>query len=207
MAIVARSALVQFPSVRWVIAVAGLCGGLACGPSISVDGDADTTAASDGTAQSSADGGASMSETGADVTTAVPGTTADPDTGTSADSTGAAPMFSDEDVLGGWSCEGEGPSFYMQVDAFMSPYDIGGIVCTGWDGGPDPAGWEPCGDLTVHPVGGGGPMLWIYALLAGMPDTISAMLVYDPATDAFTGIWSGPGIDNEGAAVTCKRVV
>ena len=43
-------------------------------------------------------------DTGADVTTAVPGTTADPDTGTSADSTGAAPMFSDEDVLGGWSC-------------------------------------------------------------------------------------------------------
>ncbi len=191
--------------MRSVIAVAGLCGALACGPSISVEGDEDTTTASEGTSETSADGGVSMSD--ADVTTASPGTTADPDTGPGADSTGMAPVFADEDVLGGWSCEGQGPSFYMQVDAYASPYDITGIVCTGWDGGPDPAGWEPCGALTVHPVGGGGPSLWIYAVFTGMPDTISVMLQYDPASDAFTGTWAGPGIDNEGDTTTCKRVM
>lgn len=194
--------------MRWAIVVVGLALG-ACGPSVSVEGEETTApASSGGDGTSTTQAGASSGADGTTTPTSISITDPTPMPATVGDSSTGAPEFSDEQVLGGWLCEGEAPSFYMEVEGYTSPYEIAGLVCVdGDEGTKDPTSWAPCSPLTVHPTGGGGPTLWIYALFAVMPDTISVLLVYDPATDSFAGMWSGPGIEDfDGAAVTCARV-
>lgn len=181
-----------------------------CGPAVvepedGASGTSSTAAGSSGTVDD--DGG----------TTAWPGTD---DGGSSPGSTGVGSssgvgsstseeMFEDGDVIGSWLCEGDDDPFVMHIDDYASPSALQGRVCAAWNGAEDPLQWEPCGDLSAHPIGGG-PYLPIYAMIddpvAGETWTVSADLIYDVPTDSMKGFWHempGEPIERE---VACVRV-
>ncbi len=115
--------------------------------------------------------------------------------------------FSEDDVLGAWLCTSVADPFLLDIESYTDPQQLSGQVCAPWNKAENPLDWEHCGTLSSHPVGGG-VQLWIYAVIVDLAEwTVSAMLVYDPASDSMMGAWQGAGAGSpRGEAIACQRV-
>ncbi len=163
-----------------------------CGPAVSIDDDDDVMTDSGPSSTTSSNDGAS-GQSPADTTMGTGASTGDP--------------FMDEDVHGQWLCEGDLEPFFMRIDEYTSPHQLMGTVCAPWNEVRDPTQWEPCSTLTSHPLGGG-PELWIYAVITGsmaQMRQVDAVLVYDTAADMMEGFFAGPGVPPM-SQVECTRI-
>ncbi len=158
-----------------------------CGPAISIDengsGTSTTSEPDSGTTTSAAD-----TSSGGESSTGEP--------------------FADEDVHGGWLCEGDVEPFFMDIVQYTSPHQLMGSVCASWNDARDPTQWGPCGTLTSHPLGGG-VEIWIFAMIEdpeqGLERTVDAVLVYDTTNDRLEGFGAGPSVP-PGSQVVCVRI-
>ncbi|MEM6294819.1 MAG: hypothetical protein AAGA54_26340 [Myxococcota bacterium] len=188
--------------MRWALCAMAMVG-LGCGPAVSEPDP--------GSGQDGSSGGASTSTTAAGSTTAAD--TSSSTTPTTAASTGmgegsssgvAPDAVEPEAYEGIWVCETAVRTFGLFVDDYAGGQDISGRVCVPLGNAPDPPEWQPCGDLSLHPVEQFAIFAMVPAPEGGEPWDVSAFLFPNESGDGLEGFMAGPG-ESGGETVACKR--
>ncbi len=118
-------------------------------------------------------------------------------------SSGGPAVFEPQDYEGIWVCETNGRTFGLFVDHYGGEQDVSGRVCVPLGDAPDPPEWQPCGDLSLHPIGG-------FAIFASVPASdggegwdVSAILGPAAGGDGLEGLMTGSN-QEDGELVACK---
>lgn len=185
---------------RWAFALT-LC--IGCGPAVGTPTSDESSGGATTAAESTSSGGTSTSA-GTEPTTASTAAAS----GSSSESSGGV-VYDPDQALGVWLCEGGPEPFAIHVDA----YDPGtgaplaeGRACASWNDAPAPRDWEPCGELTLHPIGSW-PVFALYVQISSDRGSwlINGILQWDPANDTLRGSLMGEAGASKGD-VTCARV-